>query len=190
MKRVANELRTWRSVGVVIVGFLALAASQTVAKSAMLDQSPTAVVREYCELDMKGARLSSQNPYVDKIFALVSWPDEPGWDSAIVVKKFAIVSARLGHQTPTVTVRYNVFGKMTGTHVAPLNKREEFVTFSLSRSGSGWKIERPLIPPHVSVEAATTALGDLLKDERNAERRKRIEAELTILRQWGGRPSQ
>jgi hypothetical protein len=60
-------------------------------------------------------------------------------------------------------------------------QHEEKVTFDLIRSGDTWKIQRPLIPPHISVNAAIVALRSLLKDEKDPLQRKRLHAGITIL---------
>src|SRR5690242_7210654 len=67
--------------------------------------SPSSVVREYCKLDIQGARLSSDNPDIEKYFTLVAWPDEPGWDGAVLIKDFAITHLKLEQSQSTVTVR-------------------------------------------------------------------------------------
>lgn len=146
--------------------------------------SPASVVQEYCRLDFGGARLSSQNPNLDKIFALVTWPDEPGWDSAVVVKKYTVVRTVPGHLTSSVTVRYSVLGEMNGVEVVASPKHREFVTFVLSKTGKPWKIKRPVIPPHISVHAAISLLNDLLEIEKDPERRRQIRSGIAVLTRW------
>jgi hypothetical protein len=148
------------------------------------DNSPASVVQKYCKLDLDGARLSSQNPSNDVITALATWSIEPGWDTSVVVSTFEIVSTSLGSKESSVTVRYIVLGRMFGAKVTPSQKQKELVTFVLTKSPSGWLIERPLIAPHVSVSAAISALHSLLDDEKDPEQIKRINAGIDLLIKW------
>lgn len=76
--------------------------------------SPREVVQQYCNLDIAAARLSSQNPYNDAIFALVAWPDEPGWDSATIVSACKIQRVQTAQRRSKVTAQYTVLGKLSG----------------------------------------------------------------------------
>jgi hypothetical protein len=148
------------------------------------DNSPVSIVRRYCNLDLDGARLSSQNPNNDAITKLATWPIEPGWDTTVVVNAFEIVSTSTGPKQSSVTVRYSVLGNMFGAKVAQSQKQKELVTFVLTKSPGGWLIQRPLIAPHVSVSAAIFALHSLLDDEKDAEQIKRLNAGIDLLTKW------
>jgi hypothetical protein len=184
VKKTANGWKVRVIPWALVTAFTVCGSQPVLAKSPNGGESPTAVVREYCQLDMEGGRLSGQNPYVNTMFSLVAWPDEPGWDSAIVVKRFAIVGSHAGQPGPTVTVRYTLLAKMTGANLSRSEKPYEVVTFVLAKSGGGWKIQRPMIPPHVSVEAAKAALRGLLTDEKNPRRRVRLRHALALLQRW------
>jgi len=147
--------------------------------------SPASVVRDYCKLDFEGARLSSESSDFEKYFALVAWPDEPGWDGAVVIRNFRIVLSGSAQPVSKVTVRYVVLGNMSGARVTASPQHEEGVTFVLKRSGDTWKIEHPLIPPHISVHAAIVALSSLLKGEKDPEQRRRLRAGIAILTRLG-----
>ncbi|HUN86146.1 MAG TPA: hypothetical protein VMU48_17330 [Terracidiphilus sp.] len=146
--------------------------------------SPVSVIRKYCELDLEGARLSSENPNADEITALATWRIEPGWDTSVVVSAFEIENTSLGPKESRVTVRYVVLGKMFGAKVAPAQQHKELVTFVLKESSGGWLIERPLIAPHVSVSAAISALKSLLIDEKDPEQIRRLNAGIAALTRW------
>ncbi len=175
-------MRTSRQLAAL--GFIAFLGLSLAAQSPSAGTSPADVVRQYCQFDMKGARLSSQNPYVDQITALATWPIEPGWDSATVVMDFEIIKTQAGQNTSSIEVRYGVLGQMTGASVIAARRHEQLVTFTLKKLGSSWKIDRPLIEPHVSVQAATSALRDLLAGETNPQRRERLDQGLATLSGW------
>jgi hypothetical protein len=178
----------WNGVQVLFWGILAVLAPSLIARGQSVGTSPAAVVRQYCELDMKGARLSSQNPYMDRISALGTWSIEPGWDSVIVVRNFVIVRVHSDHGTSSVEVRYTVLGQMTGASVTASRQHDELITFVMGKSENAWKIERPLIPPHVSVQAAAANLRDLISDENNPKNKERLDQGLAVLSRWVGGP--
>jgi hypothetical protein len=148
------------------------------------ESPPASVVQKYCKLDLDGARLSSQNPDNETISALGTWPIEPGWDTSVVVRTFEVVSTSLGPRKSTVTVRYIVLGNMFGAKITPSRQHEELVTFVLTKSRDAWRIERPLIPPHVSVLAAISALNSLLIDEKDPEQINSLNAGVDVLTKW------
>jgi hypothetical protein len=147
--------------------------------------SASDVVREYCHLDFEGTRLSSNNPDAAKYDGLVVWPNEPGWDGAVVVKDFAITRFWFERSQSFVTVQYFVLGNMADTEVTATRQHKELVTFVLTRSGDTWKIAHPLIPPHISVHASITALDSLLKNEKDPDRMKRLRAGIAALMHFG-----
>ncbi|HEV2135165.1 MAG TPA: hypothetical protein VGR47_13100 [Terracidiphilus sp.] len=175
------SLRTMCSIALLLCFITPVEAQSRVATD---DISPTSVVQKYCKLDLDGARLSSQNPYADAITALATWPIEPGWDTSVVVSSFEIVSRKLGPKESTVTVRYIVLGNIFGAKITSSQQHKQLVTFTLTKSSTGWLIERPLIAPHVSVSAAISALNSLLSDEKNPEQIKRIKAGIDVLTKW------
>ncbi|MDE2466258.1 MAG: hypothetical protein KGO02_21470 [Alphaproteobacteria bacterium] len=151
------------------------------AKSPDVARSPAAVMSEYCALDAKGARLSSQNPLLNTMFSLVTWPEEPGWDSVHVIKKFAILGSHSKPTSATVTVGYAVLGQLSDLAFSRSSTRHQVVTFVLIKSGNEWRIQRPMIEPHISVEAAMASLRSLLIDEKDAQRREQIRETLSVL---------
>ncbi len=171
-----------RSIGMALLAGLFIARNLPAdAKSLDVARSPAAVVSEYCALDAKGARLSSQNPFLDTIFSLVTWPDEPGWDSVRVIRQFAILGSHSRPTSATVTVRYAVLGQLNDLAFSRSSTGHQVVTFLLVKSGNEWKIQRPMIEPHIFVEAARASLRSLLVDEKDAQRRGRIRETLFVL---------
>lgn len=146
--------------------------------------SPTSVIQEYCKLDFVGARLSSQTLDNQSITELGTWLEEPGWDSFVVIRNFEIVNSSMGKMKSSVTVRYFVLGKMFGAKIVASRQHEELVTYVLTKSGNAWRIQHPLIAPHVSVQAAKTALMSLLPDVKDPEERKGISAGVAVLSHW------
>ena len=168
----------------LVMGLIAVLVPSVAAARLSNGTSSVDVVQQYCQSDMKGSRLSSLNPDIDKMTALETWPVEPGWGSATVIKDFEIVRAQAEQNTSSVEVRYSILGRMDGTRVTASRQHQELVTFTLKKFGDKWKIDRPMIPPHVSAQAAASALRALLGDEKNAQRKKQINQGLATLDHW------
>lgn len=147
-------------------------------------RSPRAVVKQYCALDMKGARLSSQNSYSDAIFALADWPEEPGWDSVTIVAGCKVQLVQIGKLRSEVSMQYAVLGTMSGSSVVRAVNHSEVVTFDLENSNGEWKISGPMIRPHVSVDAAVGALRWLLHNQPASQNINSLHKAIATLRAW------
>ena len=168
-----------------LVVLLFVGGAVSTAQNATMQKLPAQVIGEYCHLDMQGARLSSNNPYTDRIFSLVEWEDEPGWDGAEIVKGCRIVSAAVGDQKATVTMEYQVLGSSDEYTIHP-NKHLEKVTFNLIKSKARWRILKPVIAPHVAPSSLIANFQDLLKKQNDLEIRNQCEraiAELQAMEQ-------
>ena len=175
-----------------VLVFLILATSISSAQSAPPSgtATPRSVVEAYCNLDLNGARLDSQNPANDMISKLSSWRVEPGWDSLIAIRACEVIRESPGPNRSTVVVRYTVLGRLVGASVTSSREHTELVKFVLKRSHGRWLIEKPMIPPHVSPSAAQSALESLLSDEHDSKRIDEIHAAIAILNRWNRRGGQ
>lgn len=184
-----NQLLRWKSwrITLVVAAVCLMVAPQALMAKApdrAKHLSPREVVQQYCDLDMKGARLSSQNPYNDAIFALVAWPDEPGWDSATIVAGCKVQRAQIGELKSEVSMQYTVLGTMSGPGVVRAVNHTKVVTFVLEESQGEWKITRPMIRPHVSVDAAVDSLRWLLRNQPHSQDINRLHGAIATLRSW------
>jgi len=112
--------------------------------------SPEEVVRRYCDFDLRTGRISTAN--FAKLPPLVSWEEEPGWDTVTVVSGYKILSAKQYQDRATVTVKWDVLGRSEAENVTKDNK-SEVIDYQLRLVKGLWKIEAPVIPPHVSLPA-------------------------------------
>jgi len=184
-----NKHLRWKRWGIVLVvaaAYLVIAPQTLMAKNLdpAMHLSPRQVVQQYCNLDMRGARLSSQNPYNDAIFALVAWPDEPGWDSATIVAACKVQRMQIGELKSEICIQYTVLGTMSGLSVLRAENHPEVVTFVLKKFKGDWKISRPLIRPHVSVDAAIASLRTLLSQHTDPQESYRLHKTIATLRSW------
>jgi len=131
--------------------------------------SPKAVVNRYCSLDFRGARLSSEG--FPSMASLYTWEVEPGWDEAVVVKTFLIKSYEIEGQRAIVRVQYARLGTF-GAESFDAEKKSEDITFNLIKQKGSWRITSPVIPPHVSPEAAIHNIEEIIQNEGEQSRQK------------------
>jgi len=134
----------------------------------------SAVVQDYCMDDANGAGLSSRT--IEKAFRFTTWKDGPGWDTAVLISKYCLSTVNQKKKAATVEVVYTVIGNLTPNELEE-KRHDEKVIFDLVRKNGQWKIDRPQIPPHISVQTAVKHLEDLAQDdpERSQQIQKTID---------------
>ena len=105
-------------------------------------------VHDYCQTDFNGDRLQLN----ENLKQYVSWEEESGWDHFTVIEGFKIDSIKIADASATVVVEYAVVGSVNDSLLLNPQPKQEVITFNLSKTGSGWRINSPLIPPHVSLQ--------------------------------------
>ena len=109
----------------------------------MAEESPSEVVKRFCQLDYEGARLSSET--YSAIQPLIAYPAEPGWDTAVGIKGYALKKEMINGDVAEVMVEYEI------DQIWPegdLPSRQE--TFKLVKYGPAWKIQEYIMYPRVS----------------------------------------
>jgi hypothetical protein len=106
------------------------------------------VARVFCKLDFEGVRLSSRT--WNKILPYVAWEEEPGWDIALAIKRYAIGKVVVEGQRAVVTVRYDI--ERSCPHSFELTQLREFETAELElvRKNGSWVINSKVLYPRVS----------------------------------------
>jgi len=120
-------------------------------------------VKAYCELDAAGKRLSSET--WKQVLPYISWSEEPGWDSVVVITGYQVVAITEHSAThATITVDYQVLGTSSRDFVSM--KKTESITFSVRKTGKGWKIKSPdFMLPHVLPKPLIAHLESVKNDE-------------------------
>ncbi|MFC1477536.1 hypothetical protein ACFL6L_03610 [candidate division KSB1 bacterium] len=158
MKKCTTALFKTRSKRVYII-LLVICCTVCSATSAQNIPSPKDIVIEYCRLDSGGARISSAG---DKsIRQLYSWKFEPGWDSVIIISGFTVKEVYVRDDSAAIRVDYDVLGILGGHDwipadtddkiYAPLMEKGKTVNFRLIKTNNVWKINSPVVHPHVSI---------------------------------------
>ena len=113
--------------------------------------TPEEVVSKYCQLDFEGARLNGST--WSKVYPLITWEEEAGWDVVVPIKNFKITSTSQEKNNATVKVQYDFEREVHGVNPDQLTYKQKIVDFKLIKQGDTWKINSPKIYPHVSAEA-------------------------------------
>ncbi len=169
--------RGWRWLCVAVLG-----AISALGCASQQGTGPKAVVEEYCKLDFDGARLSASAPGYQRIYTLVSWETEPGWDQNLLVSSFVVGGGVTTGRRVLVPVTYEVVARSAGDDPIQIAKTEERADFVLVYRGSAWVIDEGQIPPHVSVPAEIKHLESLVRDEADPARRDVLVRDIGRLR--------
>jgi hypothetical protein len=97
-------------------------------------------------MDFNGNRLASETYY--EIAEIVSYPAEPGWDIAIGIHSYKIVSEKIEGNTAKVTVHYVIDRSWPSSFDNYKEYQEE--VFLLNKVGGEWKISMFISYPRVS----------------------------------------
>lgn len=152
-----------------------------VRQSINTPRTPAQVVEEYCHVDLNGARLSSDNPYVDKYFSLVSWQNEAGSGEMSITKGCHVLSSSVHGRTAEVTMEYENIGTIDEYTVHKATRKERIV-FGLTNTSGKWIINRPMIPPHVAASALIANFQNLLSREKDPSFKLKYERAITNLK--------
>jgi hypothetical protein len=152
---------------------------QMASTSPHANKTPAEVVQQYCTLDLSGARVGGRLG-TPRIFKLVTWKTEPGWDTFTVVRGYRLVDTRKTASGTEVRVEYQALGQISAN---TLDRKAgiETVTFVLETFGGAWKIAKPVFQPHLSVEGAIAAQRQALGVVDSESDKKQVEATLRQL---------
>jgi hypothetical protein len=124
--------------------------------------TPLSVVRLYCNFDLTTGRISTEN--FDKLPALVTRKEEPGWDTVVVVSGFKILSSEQTRGTAVVTVQWDVLGYSDAESVTR-EQKSEVIAYQLKLLKGLWRIDSPVIPPHVSLPTLRAFISKHFRSE-------------------------
>jgi len=122
----------------------------------------------YCDFDLKSGRISTEN--FKKLPPVVAWEEEPGWDTVVVVSGYKILSSKQTQDHAVVTVQWAVLGHSEAENVTR-EKKSEVVAYQLKLLKGLWKIDSPVLPPHVSFP---TLRAFVLKHFQNEPQRQSL----------------
>jgi hypothetical protein len=120
--------------------------------------TPQGLLHDYLEGDFEGERLERAT-WPTKYKNMVSWENEPLWDTCYIINRYVIQSGNTTLQRAQAAVTYETMGEMSleSYEYRPSPSRQT-VPFTLELSKTGWRISYPMLKPHVSPEAAIAFL--------------------------------
>jgi hypothetical protein len=131
--------RTWLPIVV-------LAAVAPIAAAA--DLGPQGVVRQFCQADGLGQRVSVRG--WTEVAPLVNWTFEPAWDHVVLITGYSVDSPRPTESGKmVVNVTYGVVGQLSARGLDTSDGTES-VTFEVQApEEAGWRITGPPPAPHI-----------------------------------------
>jgi len=140
------------------------------------------LVRNYLELDYRGARLVPEQ--AKKLLALTTWKSDPEWQVLTLVSQYEISDAHFsGFKHVIVTVNYTVVGRYEPGVGFTRDTEPQTAEFTLSEDDSGWKIleSDPPVAPHVSKASLVQWLKTALPKEQDPMRKSVMQSTLNQL---------
>lgn len=127
------------------------------------DDDPCQLVEAFIAADSEGMQTSSE--YWPLVQRFTDWKDGPGYDEVTVVRSYDINSLSVNDNGASVSVTYEVIGRMyqTGNSSCPSGycqqidstvKGRQSVVFLLRTDGTRWWIASPSEGPKISVQVA------------------------------------
>ena len=148
-----------------------------------------AVVQKYCEADLRGANLSTDNYKKSGMDSfIVPGEHEPyGWDTVTVITKYKITNVEVLSGKASVKVQYDSLGELAADNFKA-DKQAETYTFKLIKKNEAWKLIDPYnLMPHIAIDTAINHLQSLYNEQKDAQRKlPEIIKKLRELKSSGG----
>ena len=159
------------------MGFFTLIvpASEGQEPSGSITYSPTAIVKNYVRLDMKGARLDSMS--FDVLRPFIDWQEEQAWGSVVIIRDVDVPEDYrkweiINNLDIIIPVSFQVRGTVhMDTAVFVPEERAEEVRFHVKEVQNYWRIVDPMIPPHVGLKRMVNFVREAELHEQDASRR-------------------
>ncbi len=137
-----------------------------------------AVVEEYCALDYDGARIGTHPELNKRYSSLIAWEAEPGWDTVLIISSYRVSEPMRKGRYAFVEVVYSVVGRSDEEEVTKRSAFQEKVEYRLIRDSDRWKIDRGLVPPHVSLAEMIFILEKLVANENDSNRKQELQLKI------------
>src|SRR5262249_36433190 len=158
-----------RRNGIVLFAALALLTSCTTIRQTPEERDAMKTLEQYLQLDRSGARLDPVR--LHSAAAFVTWKDEPTWQSFAVITGWELGSPQLSNGKLPSRVGFYIEGVVDGDAFFPADsddakaaktiEENKDVTFVLTKTNDGWRIESPRMLPHAGFPAAKRAVNEL-----------------------------
>jgi hypothetical protein len=149
MARVLGQLLPFVSLLLLLLA----GGEEGLAQMGALKKDPSAILKKYLSLDMKGARLDPLSWEAQR--PLISWEEEPIWGRIVVVTDY-LVSEEVkdwevkGNLDVVIPVEFKVLGSVYLDQATFLAESQvERIHFRVKAVRGLWRIVEPLLPPHI-----------------------------------------
>lgn len=150
---------------------VAAAAAASGQRPQQRPRDPVETVKRYVALRFRGA------PWAD--FApLITWEDEPGWDTYWLVNRYAVATLENKGNTVMVPVTYHRLGLYSNDFIFKPADQDVTLRYEVVQTRTGWVIKAPELDyPDLSVDFEIAALRSAAASQyETPERRKQSEA--------------
>jgi len=151
----------------LLVAFLCAILSAPSVFAASARDQVTAVMNRYLQLDGNADRVSDKN-WAD-VKPVVTWLTPVSWNTVIVITDYRLTRVNVGSTRAQAIVVYTNIGELSDRFTP--EKRIETVTYHLNKVGKDWKVDGPVLKPHVlySVMEQRLAGNPLLEQLKAAQ---------------------
>lgn len=117
--------------------------------------APKDTVQAFCKVDFEGARTKLEN--YQEVIPYVIWDVEIE-KNAHIVSDFRIVNSLETEDEANVAVLYTKVGKLLDGKIEEFAETSDIVTYKLIKESDRWKIQYPMPPAYISLEAAKSLI--------------------------------
>lgn len=136
-----------KAIRLFVVAVIVLSVA-SVTQAASNTLSPKEVIKRYLQLDSEAAGLSPET--WSELGQYTTFPSPPTWESFVVIQAYDVGKAIEGHTRAQIQVTYYPIGQMSDTF--KVDHKVEHVSFSLNNVKGQWKVDAPMLTPHVSFD--------------------------------------
>jgi len=140
-----------------------------------ISENPRQLVERFLKLDANGARLDSDAYKAAGLgeFIVSSGYESPGWDEAVLIRKYEIQKVTQSDQRASITVIYDTIGSVSDD--VYLKDKKQTYSFQLMKQNIRWVIIGPYdLPQHISVSTAVRHFEILDKLQSDVDPNTRI----------------
>lgn len=144
---------------------------------------PEDVVKAFCKFDARGKRILRSLSDEGNTFYLniVRWKEESIWDTVILISSYKIRKINRSQDKSQITVEYLVKGKYSPDAIDIYDKNEK-VIFLVSKTEGGWRIDGPVVKPHVYPEKMIASLEKRIEQEGDSAKKVKLEKDVSLLK--------
>jgi len=144
---------------------------------------PETVVKAFCDFDARGKRFLRHLSDKERTFyqSLVHWEAEPVWKKVIIVKNYGIADIKKNHDTAEISVTYHRNAEYAAGNLL-IQEKVEKIKFKITKTDTGWKIEGPIVCPHMDAKTLVKKLEYRLRHEENSDIRAKIQQDINVIK--------